>query len=122
MVGTQEVKTDLNAYSAVTVSQKATTYHGTYYKVDGKGWISEEALSDTDNRLYRWFPQADHGRRTGFSVRWHPEGQHGCGLQHPAGKVSDRGQPGRYFARNILHYTRLQSRTLPSRWRISPLL
>ena len=51
VVGTQEVKTDLNAYSAVTVSQKATTHHGTYYKVDGKGWISEEALSDTDNRM-----------------------------------------------------------------------
>ena len=51
VVGAQEVKTDLNAYSAVTVSQKATTYHGTYYKVDGKGWISSDSLSDTDNRM-----------------------------------------------------------------------
>ena len=51
VIGTQEEQTDLTAYQAVTVSQKATTHHGTYYKVDGKGWISEEALSSTGNRM-----------------------------------------------------------------------
>lgn len=51
VVGTHEVQTDLTAYSAVTVTQKATTYHGTYYKIDGKGWISEDYLSTSDNRM-----------------------------------------------------------------------
>lgn len=51
VIGTQEEQTDLTAYQAVTVSQKATTHHGTYYKVYGKGWISEEALSSTGNRM-----------------------------------------------------------------------
>ncbi|SDK21533.1 serine hydrolase [Streptococcus gallolyticus] len=51
VTGTKEVKTDLTSYSEVTVTQKATTYHGTYYKVDGKGWISDDDLSATDNRM-----------------------------------------------------------------------
>lgn len=51
VTGTKEVTTDLTSYSEVTVTQKATTDHGTYYKVDGKGWISEDDLSTTDNRM-----------------------------------------------------------------------
>ena len=51
VIGTQEEQTDLTAYQAVTVYKKATTHHGTYYKVDGKSWISEEALSSTGNRM-----------------------------------------------------------------------
>lgn len=51
VTGTKEVKSDLTSYSEVTVTQKATTYHGTYYKVDGKGWISGNDLSATDNRM-----------------------------------------------------------------------
>ena len=49
--GVKEAKTDLCAYNKVTVTQKAVTGHGTYYKVDGKGWISKDFLSDTDNRM-----------------------------------------------------------------------
>lgn len=51
VLGTNEVKTDLSAYSKVTVTQEATTEHGIYYKVEGKGWISQEFLSQTDNRM-----------------------------------------------------------------------
>ena len=51
VTGVKEVKTDLTSYSEVIVTQKATTYHGTYYKIDGKGWISEDDLSTVDNRM-----------------------------------------------------------------------
>lgn len=51
VTGTKETQTDLTAYTKVTVTQRATTNHGTYYKVDGKGWISVDDLSASDNRM-----------------------------------------------------------------------
>ena len=53
VTGTKSVKTDLTPYSKVTVTQKAVTSHGTYYKVDGKGWIAATDLSETDNRMQK---------------------------------------------------------------------
>lgn len=38
-------------FTSVKVSQKATTNHGTYYKVDEKGWIEASKLSENDNRM-----------------------------------------------------------------------
>ena len=51
VTGTKETQTDLTAYTKVTVTQRAITNHGTYYKVDGKGWISVDDLSASDNRM-----------------------------------------------------------------------
>lgn len=51
IMGTKEVKTKLVAYTKVSVSEEAQTYHGTYYKVDGQGWISADDISETDNRM-----------------------------------------------------------------------
>lgn len=51
VLGSKTVRSDLVAYSQVTVSQHAVTEHGSYYKINGKGWISEEFLSKNDNRI-----------------------------------------------------------------------
>ena len=51
VLGSKTVRFDLVAYSQVTVSQHAVTEHGSYYKINGKGWISEEFLSKNDNRI-----------------------------------------------------------------------
>ncbi|GGE24096.1 serine hydrolase [Streptococcus himalayensis] len=49
--GVKEVKTDLEAYRPVLVSKFAETPSGTYAYVANKGWISQEFLSETDNRM-----------------------------------------------------------------------
>ncbi|MGT2772204.1 serine hydrolase [Streptococcus marimammalium] len=38
-------------FTSVKVTQKATTNHGTYYKVEEKGWIDATTLSESDNRM-----------------------------------------------------------------------
>lgn len=49
--GVTEVKNNLSAYSKVHLVEKATTSHGTYYKIEAKGWVEENALSSVDNRM-----------------------------------------------------------------------
>ncbi|MBJ8326355.1 serine hydrolase [Streptococcus pacificus] len=51
VVGVKNSGQTVADFSNVTVSQKATTNHGTYYKVEGKGWIDESTLSENDNRM-----------------------------------------------------------------------
>ncbi|MEW4354871.1 serine hydrolase [Streptococcus pneumoniae] len=49
--GVKEVKTDLAPYHPVTVTKFAETPSGIYAYVEGKGWLSKEFLSETDNRM-----------------------------------------------------------------------
>ena len=51
--GVTEVKSNLSAYSKVHSVEKATTSHGTYYKVEDKGWVEGGALSSIDNRMVK---------------------------------------------------------------------
>lgn len=50
-VGAKAMSTKLQPYTAVKVTQKAQTLSGHYYYVDNQGWISEDFLSQTDNRI-----------------------------------------------------------------------
>lgn len=50
-VGVKAISTKLQPYTAVKVTQKAQTLSGHYYYVDNQGWISEDFLSQTDNRI-----------------------------------------------------------------------
>ncbi|AND80252.1 serine hydrolase [Streptococcus pantholopis] len=49
--GSKEVKSSLTSYTQIHLTEKAVTEQGVYYKVSGKGWISEDYLSVTDNRM-----------------------------------------------------------------------
>lgn len=51
--GTKSIPSDLSGYTQVTVSQKAETKHGIYYKVANKGWLSENDLFTEDNRVLK---------------------------------------------------------------------
>ena len=51
--GSKEVKSSLTAYTQIHLTEKAVTEQGVYYKVSGKGWISEEDLSAEDNRMQK---------------------------------------------------------------------
>ena len=48
--GIKEVKNNLSSYTMVHATQKATTYHGTYYKINNY-WINDTFLSTSDNRM-----------------------------------------------------------------------
>lgn len=49
--GEKTIKTKLSPYTEIKISQKAVTSHGTFFKVDGQGWIAEANLSKEDNRI-----------------------------------------------------------------------
>lgn len=48
---TKVKKTSLQAYSKVKVTEKAQTASGTYYHIEGDGWVSSQDLSLADNRM-----------------------------------------------------------------------
>lgn len=50
-VGVKAISTKLQPYTAVKVTKKAQTLSGPYYYVENQGWISEDFLSQTDNRI-----------------------------------------------------------------------
>lgn len=41
----------IKPYQSVTVTEKAQTYRGNYYKVDPHGWLFEEDISDTNQKM-----------------------------------------------------------------------
>lgn len=47
----KELKTDLRAYQAITISKIATTAIGDFAYISDKGWISLKDLSEKDNRM-----------------------------------------------------------------------
>ncbi|HFI0270727.1 TPA: serine hydrolase [Streptococcus suis] len=47
----KELKTDLQAYQAITISKSATTAIGNFVYVENKGWIAVDDLSEVDNRI-----------------------------------------------------------------------
>lgn len=47
----KELKTDLQAYQAITISKSATTAIGNFVYVENKGWIVVDDLSEVDNRI-----------------------------------------------------------------------
>lgn len=49
--GAKEVKSDLAAYTPVTISKLAQTPRGTYALIEGKGWVDTAYLSESDNRM-----------------------------------------------------------------------
>ena len=49
--GVKKVTTKLTQYSKVHISQTATTVHGTFFYIDGSGWINTEKTSNQDTRL-----------------------------------------------------------------------
>lgn len=44
VLGTKSVKTDLQPYQAVKLVEQAVTYSGTYYRIDGKGWVASQDI------------------------------------------------------------------------------
>lgn len=51
VTGTKKVDSQLKSYNQVTVTEKATTAHGVYFKVGNNQWISQTDLSIADNRI-----------------------------------------------------------------------
>ncbi|MCU9533867.1 serine hydrolase [Streptococcus sp. CSL10205-OR2] len=51
VTGVKPSEKSVTDFTSVQVSQKATTNHGTYYKVEEKGWIDATILSENDNRM-----------------------------------------------------------------------
>ncbi len=51
VLGTEKADSKLPSFKPVKVSQAAQTHAGTYYLVDGEGWINASDLSTTDNRI-----------------------------------------------------------------------
>ncbi|MGT2907588.1 serine hydrolase [Streptococcus dentiloxodontae] len=49
--GTQKSSSKLTAYKKVKATKVATTHEGTYYYVDGQGWINQDYLETADNRM-----------------------------------------------------------------------
>lgn len=47
----KELKTDLRAYQAITISKIATTAIGDFAYISDRGWISLKDLSEKDNRM-----------------------------------------------------------------------
>ena len=47
----KELKTDLRAYQAITISKIATTSIGDFAYISDRGWISLKDLSEKDNRM-----------------------------------------------------------------------
>ena len=51
VLGTEKADSKLASFKPIKVSQAAQTHAGTYYLVDGEGWINASDLSTTDNRI-----------------------------------------------------------------------
>ena len=51
VLGTEKADSKLASFKPIKVSQAAQTHAGTYYLVDGEGWINASDLSMTDNRI-----------------------------------------------------------------------
>ncbi len=51
VLGTEKADSKLASFKPIKVSQVAQTHAGTYYLVDGEGWINASDLSTTDNRI-----------------------------------------------------------------------
>ncbi len=49
--GIKTIKTKLSSFTAVKLSKKAVTPHGTYYFINQQGWVEEKYLSSRDNRI-----------------------------------------------------------------------
>lgn len=49
--GVKKVTTKLTPYSKVHISQTAKTVHGTFFYIDGAGWINAEKTSNQDTRI-----------------------------------------------------------------------
>lgn len=50
-VGVTTVKSKLTSYNKVKVKELATTIHGKYLHIENHGWVAENDLSSSDNRL-----------------------------------------------------------------------
>ncbi|MGT2958215.1 serine hydrolase [Streptococcus bovimastitidis] len=51
--GVDSLKTDLKAFTKVHADQLVQTQQGLYYRINGKGWISDKELSLADNRMVK---------------------------------------------------------------------
>ena len=51
VLGTEKADSKLASFKPIKVSQAAQTHAGTYYFVDGEGWINASDLSTIDNRI-----------------------------------------------------------------------
>ena len=51
VLGTEKADSKLASFKPIKVSQAAQTHAGTYYLVDGEGWINASDLSRIDNRI-----------------------------------------------------------------------
>ena len=51
VLGTEKADSKLASFKPIKVSQAAQTHAGTYYLVDGEGWINASDLSTIDNRI-----------------------------------------------------------------------
>ena len=51
VLGTEKADSKLASFKPIKVSQVAQTHAGTYYLVDGEGWINASDLSRIDNRI-----------------------------------------------------------------------
>ena len=51
VLGTEKADSKLASFKPIKVSRAAQTHAGTYYLVDGEGWINASDLSTTDNRI-----------------------------------------------------------------------
>lgn len=51
VLGVETKSSDVKAFSPVSVINRARTQHGTYLEIEGQGWVKEDELSSTDNRM-----------------------------------------------------------------------
>ena len=51
VLGTETAGSKLSGYQSVQASQVARTYSGTYYLIDGQGWVEASYLTNQDNRM-----------------------------------------------------------------------